>query len=216
MRTGIAALPALRRAAVRLLAAVGWLCVACSAQAADLAVAITDSSGHPVADAVVVAEVTGRAAPAPQEVVISQHDMMFMPFVTVVPVGSTVVFTNLDPFRHHVYSFSPARRFEIKLFGAGERRSVRFDQAGLVAVGCNIHDQMQAFVRIVDTPFAVKSDAAGRLTLRGLPNGALRLRVWHPYLRAPGNEMIVPVAAGTATLPLSLRLRRPAPIQHGY
>ncbi len=199
-----------------LLAALAWLCAAGAAQAADLTVVVRDSSGHPVADAVVVAEGSGRAAPPPQEVVISQHDMNFMPFVTVIPVGSTVTFTNLDPFRHHVYSFSPARRFEIKLFGQGERRSVRFDQPGLVAVGCNIHDQMQAFIRVVDTPFAVRTDAAGRLTLRGLPNGAVRLRVWHPYLRAPGNELAIAVPAGTSSLPVSLRLRRPAPMQHGY
>jgi hypothetical protein len=93
---------------------------------------------------------------------------------------------------------------------------VRFERSGLVAVGCNIHDQMQAFIQVVDTPFARKTDAQGRLTLRGLPAGALRLRVWHPYLRAPGNEMVVPVAAGTAAVPVSLRLRRPAPMQHGY
>jgi plastocyanin len=209
-------MPALRRSAFHLVVAFAGLLAAASAQAADLTVVVRDSSGHPVADAVVVAEVSGRPAPSPQEVVISQHDMMFMPFVTVIPVGSTVVFTNLDPFRHHVYSFSPARRFEIKLFGQSERRSVRFDRAGLVAVGCNIHDQMQAFVRVVDTPFAVKTDATGRVTLRGLPSGALRLRVWHPYLRAPGNEMVVAVPAGTANLPVSLRLRRPAPMQHGY
>lgn len=212
----IADTTALQRLAFPILVAIAWLLAAASAQAADLAVVVRDSSGHPVADAVVIAEVSGRAAPAPLEVVINQREMMFAPFVTVVPVGSTVVFTNLDPFRHHVYSFSPTRRFEIKLFGQSERRSVRFDQAGLVAVGCNIHDQMQAFIRVVDTPFAVKTDAAGRLTLRGLPNGAVRLRVWHPYLRAPGNEMAIQVPAGTATLPVSVRLRRPAPMQHGY
>ena len=200
----------------RLLLAFVALCAAGVTQAADVTVTIRDSSGHPVADAVVVADVAGHGAAAPEQVVISQHDMMFMPFVTVVPVGSTVTFTNLDPFRHHVYSFSPAKRFEIKLFAQSERRSVQFDKAGLVAVGCNIHDQMQAFIQVVDTPFAHKTDASGRVTLRGLPAGAFRLHVWHPYLRAPANELVVAVAAGTATLPVSVRLRRPAPIQHGY
>ena len=207
---------ALRDLAARLVLAVAGLCAAVSAQAADVTVIVRDGSGHPVADAVVVAEVAGQAAPAPEQVVINQRDAMFSSFVTVVPVGSTVVFTNLDPFRHHVYSFSPARRFEIKLFGQGERRSISFERAGLVAVGCNIHDQMQAFIQVVDTRFARKTDESGRVTLRGLPGGALNLRVWHPYLRAPGNEVRVPVAAGSATVPVSLRLRRPAPMQHGY
>jgi plastocyanin len=199
----------------RLVPTLAGLCAAVSAHAADLTVVVRDSSGRPVPDAVVIADVPGRA-PSATQIVINQHDMAFSPFVTVLPVGSTVVFTNLDPFRHHVYSFSPARRFEIKLFGEGERRSVRFDQVGLVAVGCNIHDQMQAFIHVVDTPFAGKADATGRVTLRGLPGGAHRIRVWHPYLRAPANELIVEAAAGTATLPVTLRLRRPAPMQHGY
>jgi plastocyanin len=213
---GSFSLRAFHRIAAGLVLLLAGLCATASAHAADLTVVVTDSSGHPVADAVVTAEIPGRAAPAPGQFVINQHDMMFMPFVTVVPVGSTVVFTNLDPFRHHVYSFSPAKRFELKLFGQGEQRSVHFDQPGLIAVGCNIHDPMQAFIQVVDTPFARKTDAAGRVALRGLPAGAFRLRVWHPYLRAPGNELAVSVAAGTATLPVSVRLRRPAPTQHGY
>ncbi|HEU4651910.1 MAG TPA: methylamine utilization protein [Croceibacterium sp.] len=203
-----------RQLAARLVVALAVVCAAAPAHAADLTVVVRDASGRPVADAVVIADVPGRAAPA--EVVVNQRDMMFTPFVTVVAVGSTVVFTNLDPFRHHVYSFSPARRFEIKLFGEGERRSVRFDRTGLVAVGCNIHDQMQAFIQVVDTPFARKADSAGRVTLRGLPGGVHRLRVWHPYLRAPANELIVEAATGTETVPVTLRLRRPAPMQHGY
>ena len=213
---GTLCLSAIRLVAVRLFPALAALCAAASVHAADLSVTIRDSSGHPVVDAVVIAEVPGSAGGSPGEFVINQRDVAFAPFVTVVPVGSTVVFTNLDPFRHHVYSFSPARRFEIKLFGEGERRSVRFDQVGLVAVGCNIHDQMQAFIQVVDTRFARKSDAAGRVTLRGLPGGAHRLRVWHPNLRAPGNELIVEAAADTTSLPVTLRLRRPAPMQHGY
>jgi len=206
----------IRQAAARLLLALAALCTATTTQAADLTVIVRDSSGHPVPEAVVIVDVPGRTGGAPTELIINQRDLAFVPFVTVLPVGSTVVFTNLDPVRHHVYSFSPARRFELKLFGAGERRSVQFDRPGLVAVGCNIHDQMQAFIQVVDTPFARKADAAGRVTLRGLPNGAHRVRVWHPHLRAPGNELVVEAPAGSATLPVSLRLRRPAPMQHGY
>lgn len=214
--TRTAATRALGRLATRLALTLAGLCAAASVHAADLTVIIRDASGRPIPDAVVIADMAGRPAGAPAEVVVNQRDMAFAPFVTVVPLGSTVVFTNLDPFRHHVYSFSPARRFEIKLFGEGERRSVRVDRVGLIAVGCNIHDQMQAFIQVVDTPFARKADAAGRVTLRDQPGGAHRIRVWHPYLRAPGNELTVEVAAGTGTLPVTLRLRRPAPAHHGY
>jgi hypothetical protein len=141
---------------------------------------------------------------------------MFVPFVLVVPVGSKVDFTNLDPFRHHVYSFSPAKKFELKLFGQGEKRSVTFDKAGTVALGCNIHDTMQAFIQVVDTAFAAKSGKDGRVILRGAPDGNAKLTVWHPHLRAPGNQVVIAVTPGNVTTPVIVKLRTPAPMNHDY
>ena len=200
----------------RTILAIAALALSATAHARDITVTVRDAGGHPVEDAVVTLNVPGRAPP-PAHFTISQKNTMFAPFVLVIPVGSTVDFTNLDPFRHHVYSFSPARKFELKLFGQGETRPVRFDRPGLVAIGCNIHDSMQAFIYVVDTPFARKTDAAGRVTLRGLPAGARRLRVWHPLLRAPGNELALTVdAARTPSLPVTIRLRRAGPARHAY
>ena len=94
---------------------------------------------------------------------------------------------------------------------------MRFDRAGLVSIGCNIHDSMQAFIQVVDTPFARKSDRTGRVTLRGVPAQVRQVRVYHPLLRAPGNQMTVAVDAGRdATVPVTVRLRRPAPRHHDY
>ena len=200
----------------RLLTLLLALALSATAQARDITVVVKDASGHPVEDAVVILDAPGRTPP-PGHFTINQKNTMFMPFVLVVPVGSTVDFTNLDPFRHHVYSFSPAKKFELKLFGQGEKRSVTFDRAGIVALGCNIHDTMQAFIRVVDTPFAVKTGKDGRAILRSAPAGAVKLSVWHPHLRAPGNQVNVPAAAGgNATVPVSVKLRRPAPMQHDY
>lgn len=200
----------------RLLTLLLALALSATAQARDITVVVKDASGHPVEDAVVILDAPGRTPP-PGHFTINQKNTMFMPFVLVVPVGSTVDFTNLDPFRHHVYSFSPAKKFELKLFGQGEKRSVTFDKAGIVALGCNIHDTMQAFIRVVDTPFAVKTGKDGRAIQRGAPAGAVKLSVWHPHLRAPSNQVSVPAAAGgNATVPVSVKLRRPAPMQHDY
>ena len=197
--------------------ALAAVCLASAAQAADLTFVVKDAGGKPVADAVVIADAPGRAARPPARFVINQKDMVFVPYVLVVPVGSTIEFGNLDPYRHHVYSFSPAKKFELKLFGQGETRPVRFDRAGLVSIGCNIHDSMQAFVQVVDTPFARKSDDTGRVVLRGVPAQVRQVRVYHPLLRAPGNQMIVAVnASSDATVPVTVRLRRPAPMRHDY
>jgi len=200
-----------------ILAALALVCFAGAANAADLTVVVTDSAGKPVADAVAILDAPGQQAPAPGNFTITQKDMQFVPQVLVIPVGSTVGFGNLDPFRHHVYSFSPARKFELKLFGQGETRPVRFDKVGVVAIGCNIHDQMQAFIQVVDTPHAAKSGANGRIVLRGVPAGSFRLRVYHPFLRAPANQLTFTVnTATTSSLPVSLKLRKPAPMNHDY
>ncbi|MBW8785668.1 MAG: hypothetical protein JF593_13705 [Novosphingobium sp.] len=107
--------------------------------AAELTVRVTDAAGHPVTDAVVTLRPTGAAAPAPPPgsgFRVEQRNIKFSPFVLVVPQGSVVAFPNLDTVKHHVYSFSPTKRFELKLFARGEPRSVTFDRPGIVAVGC--------------------------------------------------------------------------------
>ena len=112
------------------------------AAAADLVVSVRTAAGAPVSDAVVsLPEIRGPLhAAGPYRM--AQHDLQFDPFVLVAPVGAEVAFPNLDRVRHHVYSFSPAHPFELKLYGRDESRSVRFDKPGVVALGCNIHDTM--------------------------------------------------------------------------
>jgi len=124
----------------------------------------------------------------------AQQNMQFDPFVLIVPVGADVSFPNLDTVRHHVYSFSAAKTFELKLFGHDETRVVHFDKAGVVDLGCNIHDNMIAYIVVVDTPYAAQTNAAGEAVVHGVPAGARAVRVWHPYLRAPGNAVALNMA----------------------
>ena len=200
----------------RTILAIAALALSATAHARDITVTVRDAGGHPVEDAVVTLNVPGRAPP-PAHFTISQKNTMFAPFVLVIPVGSTVDFTNLDPFHHHVYSFSPAKKFELKLFGKGEKRSVTFDKPGTVALGCNIHDTMQAFIHVVDTPYAGRSGSNGRVVLKAVPASARTVRVWHPRLRAPGNELKVSIDPGRdVALPVTVKLRRPPPAHHAY
>ena len=122
---------------------------------------VTDTAGVPLPNAVVMAEMPNQPTTPtsfdwPNEM--SQQNVQFDPFVLVVPKGSEVEFPNRDRFRHHVYSFSRGNRFEIELYGREESRFVTFEKAGVVAVGCNIHDGMIGFIRVVDTPYAAKTD----------------------------------------------------------
>lgn len=194
-------------------AAIALGACACPATAADLDVQLRGADGRPVRDAVVTIRLTGRPTPAPRPgaaYAIDQQGIQFHPFVTVVPAGASIIFMNHDDVRHHVYSFSPARTFELKLDKREQNRTVTFDRPGIVPLGCNIHDRMIAYVAVVDTPWARISDAAGRVALRDIPAGAAELSVWHPYLRAPGNRvtravMLTDAAAGREQIQIALR-----------
>ncbi len=193
---------------------------ACPALAGDFSVLVRTPAGQPVADAVVALYPAGGAGSASERLkgpfAVSQHDLSFDPFVIVAPVGVEVGFPNKDPVRHHVYSFSPAKRFELKLYGKQEERTVTFDKPGVVALGCNIHDWMNAYVFVADSPFTVKTDAEGRALLRGAPAGAARLKVWHPYAKGPALESSVQVGAAAQTETVTLDVRRPPERRHSY
>ena len=182
--------------------------------AAAFSVRVVDASGRPVRDAVVTLYPNGNAGrtPASGHFTVSQKNLQFHPFVSIIPVGSDVSFPNLDPTKHHVYSFSAAKRFELKLFAKDQSRTVHFDKAGVVALGCNIHDAMSAFIVVTDSAWTARTNAQGVVLLANAPNSPGKLTVWHPYLRAPGGKVQQGVAAAQRSANFSIRLRPPPPM----
>jgi plastocyanin len=159
--------------------------VAAPAVAGELDVVVKMADGMPLPDAVVTLPAPAGAKPVfPWKMEIAQKDKEFTPFVLIVPQGADVAFPNLDKFRHHVYSFSKGNKFELELYGKEDQRKVAFKALGTAALGCNIHDSMVAFVRVVDTPFAAKSDAQGLAAIKNAPAGKLTVTIWHPYAKA--------------------------------
>jgi len=190
------------------------LALAAPLAAAPLSVRVVDAAGHPVRDAVVTLYPAGNAARAPRpggRYVVSQKNIQFHPFLSIVPVGADVSFPNLDPTKHHVYSFSPAKRFELKLFAKDQSRTVHFDKAGVVALGCNIHDQMSAFIVVTDSVWTARTNAQGMATFGDAPNAPGRLTAWHPYLRAPGGLVEQSIRPGQRNAGFQVRLRPPPP-----
>src|SRR5450830_955212 len=151
------------------------------ATASALTVQVLDVAGAPVPNAVVYAEPTGgQVVPkALKQVEVEQKNIKFSPLVTVVQAGTPLLFPNHDKVRHHVYSFSPAKVFELKLYSGVPTNPIVFDKAGTVVLGCNIHDQMVAYVQVVNTPYFGKTDMAGRVKLDGLSNGKYTLKAWY-------------------------------------
>jgi plastocyanin len=168
---------------------VAWLLVGSAGPvwAGELVVRVSDSGGHAVGDAVVsLTPATPLAAPpaAPVTRYVDQRDETFIPYVQVVHPGDRVVFRNSDGTRHHVYSFSEAKAFEFLLRPGESSPPVTLDRNGLVAIGCNIHDHMVAYLLI--TPgLALVTPSQGQVVFDDLPPGRYTVTVWHPQLR-PG------------------------------
>lgn len=159
--------------------------------AATLNVSVTDAAGKPLADAVVMLEPASGKAPVKPlpDVEISQAKRQFNPRVTLITVGTKVAFPNFDTVRHHVYSFSQAKTFELKLYAGVPAAPIVFDKPGLAVLGCNIHDRMAAWVVVADTPWFARTGADGTARIDGAPAGAYRLASWHPGL--PANAALV-------------------------
>lgn len=169
-----------------------------AASAGSIKVQVVDQRGVPVRDAVIELDSpsAGNARITfPWRMAMAQKDEAFVPGTLVVARGSTVAFPNLDRVRHSIYSFSKPARFEIDLYGRDQSRTHTFPVSGSVALGCNIHDNMRGYIRIVDTPFAGKTDANGYVTLSGVPARTAKLTVWHPRIRTPSGEVIKQVNA---------------------
>jgi len=165
---------------------VGCLIFPFQVLSATLSSIVKDADGKPVKDAVIYANpLTGSLAAGkrPLNTVMDQVDKEFIPYVLPVQVGTSVRFPNKDNIRHHVYSISPAKRFELPLYKGTPSFPVVFDKPGVVVLGCNIHDWMVAYIYVVETPYFATTGQDGSAAIHDLPQGSYEVRVWHPLLK---------------------------------
>ena len=188
-----------------------------AARAATLDVDVQDARGRGIAGLAVIAErVGGAAAPhAATTAVMDQRRLQFSPELLVVQTGAAVDFPNSDQTRHQVYSFSPAKTFQLALYAGRAHPPVVFNRAGIVTLGCNIHDQMIGYIYVTDSPWFGLTGRDGHLVLRDLPAGDYTVRVWHPRLDEMPKELSTRVSLaadgpGTASF-IVHRPLRPAP-----
>jgi plastocyanin len=175
--------------------------------AGSLEVIVKDDKGRPVSDAVAYAVAAGNASAAPKkQTVVDQRDKQFVPYVTAVQAGTAVIFPNSDKIRHHVYSFSPAKKFELPLYSGVPAEPVVFDKTGFVTLGCNIHDWMIAYVAVLPTPYFQVTRQDGRAVLKDLPAGQCTMQVWHPALKGQPEALAQRVDVGGVTKSLVFTL----------
>lgn len=188
-----------------------FICVLTNVSAAfggALTVSVKNNKGGAVPDAVVYANPIGKELKPAQKktAVIDQQNQQYVPYVSAIQVGTAVTFPNKDNIRHHVYSFSPAKKFELPLYAGVPAEPVVFDKPGFVTLGCNIHDWMLAYVAVLETPYFQITSADGRATLSDLPAGSYNVEVWQPRMKAAPEKVSQTVEIGGESKKLTFLL----------
>jgi plastocyanin len=202
----------------------GLFILANTLHAGDLQGRVTDASGAPIPNAVIVL-VGGEAAPtaakATVNAVMDQRKLQFEPHVLVVPRETAVRFPNSDDIRHQVYSFSEAKRFSLPLYHGVPAAPVVFDKAGEVVLGCNIHDRMLGYIYVADSPWFGKTGTDGAVVIANVPAGTYVARLWYPGLIGKAVEQPIHIdATGVAIIAFNNAEREilpePAPTTGGW
>ncbi len=187
-----------------------------SMQAVTTATEITvlDQNAKPVPNAVLeVMSSSPSTLDTTKTYIVDQVDKSFVPYVRIVPEGAYVDFPNSDNIRHHVYSFSKAKPFELKLYSDRPEKPIQFSDSGIVVLGCNIHDSMVGFIYVTTSKHTYKSDAKGMIRLNDLPDDALSANLWHPNA-SQGVEYRLNIEADALkaeSLTLTIAITDPAP-----
>ena len=187
---------------------------------------VTGADGAAIAAAVVFVRTPTAAqstASTPDKLrpmeVVDQVNKTFVPGLRVVVVGTSVRFPNHDQIHHHVYSFSPAKTFELPLYKGEDATPVLFDKVGVIKLGCNIHDWMSGIILVLPTPHFAVTDDSGRFVLENLPKGAYTLVAWHALSKLKPEETAQPVELDgdvpNVNFKLALLPARPRPAVHG-
>ena len=208
------------------LGALALSLLATAAQAATLQVTVLAKDGQPLPDAVVIIEPAqsgkSAAAPAPVQVEIQQLKQQFLPRVSVVPVGSTVVFTNLDRYDHHVRGLpgglagltaGPESGFTLRLSGKVDGKPPAAETQTLGAIGplqlgCHLHGSMRGSIYVTDSPWVVKTDAHGKATVSNLPEGSGQLRLWFAEQIVEMKPIVITITPGASVSVPTLMTRR--------
>ncbi len=187
------------------LAAIEVFC-AHTAAAGNVTVTVKTATGAAAVDTLVVLDPLDAApAPSHEAAIVDQINKRYVPRVSIIRTGTSVTFPNSDHIRHQVYSFSPAKAFNLKLYAGSPKEVVVFDKPGLVVLGCNIHDTMVAFVGVVDSPYFGKVGDSASVALE-VPAGRYKLRIWQPTLAAAPAPRDIEVGSAPSTIALTVQL----------
>lgn len=179
--------------------------------AVTLDITVTDAEQKPLPYTVIeLVNSQYPAAAVPDNAQVIQQGLNFQPFVSVVAQGSLVEFPNLDKTRHHVYSFSKTKTFELRLYAGKPEAPVLFDQPGVVTLGCNIHDNMLAYIYVSASRYTAVTDANGQVHFADLPAAEFQLSLWHPWQQQQPDSQAINLSLGNQQKQINLNIMQQA------
>jgi plastocyanin len=157
---------------------------------------VVDEASKGLAHAVVRIEgVTSGKPFASAEQKIEQLNCRYQPHVTVVRPGESFNIINQDPVLHNVHAhhgddtaFNLAQPFQ------GQVSPQTLELEGVVRVACDVHNWMEAWILVIDSPYLAITDASGNFSISDVPPGTYTLSLWHEVLGS--SEKQVTVSAG--------------------
>ena len=164
--------------------AVVWPSMAC----AQFTLQLLDQDNNPVSQAVISIPSEAISNPTVQEATMDQINRQFVPHVLTINRGQFVSFPNSDNIRHHVYSFSDPKSFEIKLYRGTPTSPDLFDKPGIVILGCNIHDHMVGYIYVADNEMTAITDENGMVVLDA--QAPDEVKIWHSRLSKSADKII--------------------------
>ena len=192
---------------IRFLLLITLLCVSRLARGIAYEVIVTGADGLPLSGAAVYMQATEADTEKGASVVhtMDQVNKQFAPHMLVVQQGAQVSFPNSGSIKHHVYSFSSAKTFELKLYSQQTDTSILFDRTGVIELGCNIHDWMLGYIYVVDTPYFAQSDSDGSALIEA-PSEQYTIRVWHPRMQDDPGDLALTTHSGVMTYQITLKM----------
>jgi len=186
------------------------MCCAANVFAADISFTVRDQFGEPLADAVIELQGNKNLAHTQLPVaVMDQVNKQFSPNVLVIQQGQSVDFPNSDNIRHHVYSFSSAKPFNIKLYADRPEKPELFDNAGVVVLGCNIHDSMVGYIYVANGANTLKTAQDGKVQLKDI-SVPTNITIWHPNQASEINKKLS-VTVTEQAADITIETNAPAP-----
>ena len=176
---------------------------------AEISITVKSTSGSLVTDAVATFTAKKNKRIKSKTYIIDQINKTYVPHVKIIPVGSKISFPNKDNIRHHVYSFSDAKKFELPLYEGTPTKPVTFKKKGIVTLGCNIHDWMRGYIFISDTPYYGLSNTSGKIVIKNIPKGKYSLNIWHPRIKnyAKSKPVIIKITKNKTVLEKVISLK---------